>query len=512
MCVRRDVCVCVWLAIVAVFVGPGCAQEATPGSPKRADGASVPQPRDDWDLVFLQNARVGFAHSTRRVIRSDGHPLVHTETDMHLTLTRFGQSLPMRVTEHAYETLDGRLRRTAVITRSSQMAMEMDGRVEGDHLRLVQTIGKHQSTNRIPWSDDIRGPYAMERTMRRKPLTPGTTYRMTTFDPALGKVTDAIVTGRGTESVDVLGRKRRLWRAEVTFSAKELQNVKITVWLDDQRETVKTHIAMMGGLVLVRTTREQALAPILGQTPDLALGTLVKVSKPIPAPLETHEAEFLLWLSDGSSPRELFVQDASQQVLQSDAKHMVLRVRRVLPVRAPAHPQANRVAREYLDPCPLIQSDDDAIRAVAKEVAGSDTAPWPIAQRLEKWVRRNITTKGFKVGFASAAEVIKRREGDCSEHAVLLAALARAAGIPARVAIGLVYLQGTTGFAYHMWTEVFIDRWVGLDATVGLGHISACHIKIRHSSLRDASAMSVFLPTVRLIGRLRLKVMHVKHP
>ena len=52
----------------------------------------------------------------------------------------------------------------------------------------------------------------------------------------------------------------------------------------------------------------------------------------------------------------------------------------------------------------------------------------------------------------------KSREGDCTEHAVFLMALCRARGIPARGAMGLVYLESQRAFFYHMWTEVYIDN------------------------------------------------------
>ena len=92
--------------------------------------------------------------------------------------------------------------------------------------------------------------------------------------------------------------------------------------------------------------------------------------------------------------------------------------------------------------------------------------------------------KNFSQAFATAAEVARSLEGDCTEHAVLLAALCRARKIPARVAFGLVYYPPQKGFAYHMWNEVWIaDRWVPLDATLGLGGIGADHIKLGDSNL-----------------------------
>ena len=106
---------------------------------------------------------------------------------------------------------------------------------------------------------------------------------------------------------------------------------------------------------------------------------------------------------------------------------------------------------------------------------------------------------------ASAAEVAKSREGDCSEHAVLLAALARACGIPSHVAMGLVYVDGAGGFGYHMWTELYLSgTWVPFDATAGRGGTSAGYLKLTDSSLDGSSAYTSFLSLAQVLGQLKV--------
>ena len=167
-------------------------------------------------------------------------------------------------------------------------------------------------------------------------------------------------------------------------------------------------------------------------------------------------------------------------------------------------------------PNAMIQSDDPQVVSLAEEAAGQEADPWKTAVKLEKFVHDYITAKDFSQVLASAAETAKSREGDCTEHAVLLAALCRAKKIPARVVIGLVYCERPTKqgvspeFAYHMWVEAYIEgRWIPIDATLGRGGIGAAHLKVANVDLADAS-MTSFLPVVQVAGRLKVEVLEVE--
>ena len=130
-----------------------------------------------------------------------------------------------------------------------------------------------------------------------------------------------------------------------------------------------------------------------------------------------------------------------------------------------------------------------------------------MAVALEKHVNELITEKDFSTALATAAEVAESRQGDCTEHAVLLAALARARGIPSRAAVGLVYVGALKGFGYHMWTEVWLgNHWYALDATRPEGGTGCGHIKIAHNNLSGTEASLVFLPVLQVMGKLKIEV------
>ena len=145
--------------------------------------------------------------------------------------------------------------------------------------------------------------------------------------------------------------------------------------------------------------------------------------------------------------------------------------------------------------------------ATARSATAGARTPWEKAVVLENWVDENLGAADFTVGFATASEVLQTRTGDCTEHAVLLAALCRALDIPARVAMGLVYLEGPGNFGYHMWTEVNIDgKWWAIDGTLAQGYVAGGHIKLADGSLKGASALGTFLPILQVIGKLKITV------
>jgi transglutaminase-like putative cysteine protease len=178
----------------------------------------------------------------------------------------------------------------------------------------------------------------------------------------------------------------------------------------------------------------------------------------------------------------------------------------------PAHSSHERPpAEDDRQPNNLVQSDAPEIIALAKQADGGKTDPWQTAAALEQFVHQYITGKNYLKAFSTAVEVAQSREGSCTQHAVLLAALARARGIPARVAIGLVYVEDHPGFAFHMWNEVWIDdRWIPLDATRGLGGISATYLKLADSSLQGESAYSCFLPVAQVIGQAKIEILEAE--
>ncbi|HOD81422.1 MAG TPA: transglutaminase-like domain-containing protein [Phycisphaerae bacterium] len=153
---------------------------------------------------------------------------------------------------------------------------------------------------------------------------------------------------------------------------------------------------------------------------------------------------------------------------------VLVRVKAVKPARLSAAPYAGSdpTALAALRPSRRIDSDDPRIARLAREVAAGRSDALTIAHDVERFVRLYVTDKQAGLGaWGSAGEVLTTRRGDCTEHAVLTAALCRAAGVPADVAFGLAYAPRWNDrrhvFLPHVWTRAYVDgQWVGLDAAL----------------------------------------------
>jgi hypothetical protein len=114
----------------------------------------------------------------------------------------------------------------------------------------------------------------------------------------------------------------------------------------------------------------------------------------------------------------------------------------------------------------LVDFDEPPVAALRERLA-KELGPHPDDAALATFVDGFITHKSMRRLVDPASVVARRREGDCSEHAVLLAALARLVGRPARVVLGvaLLPLTGRVVAAGHAWAELHDGtRWHEVDA------------------------------------------------
>jgi len=301
-----------------------------------------------------------------------------------------------------------------------------------------------------------------------------------------------------------------------------LGRLETIAWVDANGHVLKSKVPLpgFGNLEMIRTDEVTAKAAGSGGA-EVFLSTLIPVDEPIDRKA-ARAVTYKLTIADadGQSPPDIpatTMQTPGPWIRRS----MNLQVARIDhdELRSVETVQGPEVSAEFLEPNLWINSDDSEIVTMARQAAGSEKRPYAICDRLRKYVTDEISDKNLSVGFATASEVARNRQGDCSEHAVLLAALGRALGIPSRVVYGIVYVPTfeTTDnvFGFHMWVQFLIgEKWVDFDPAQGESDCNPTHIAFTTSSMKDVSMADFAFPLLRIIGQLKLEVLEVQtnHP
>lgn len=465
--------------------------------------------QDTWYAVYVGEAKVGWTHETVRRVEEDGVTFRIQETESQVSLARMGQTISIVQSQTTKERPDG----TVVEFRSS-MSMGAGeqttaGRLDEEGRLHVNQMGTETV---VDYPAGAIGPLAMLDLLRKEGLTPGTVVKTTTFSPDLPatSVTTEMTVGAAVKK-DVLGRVVEVFPVRTTNSAIP---IVVTLYLTADFELLasETPIPGMGTFAAYRTAEKIAKADV--SAAEVFTTSFVRPDRAIPKPRKLTRAVYRLTLSgEGAN----LLQDARQKVA---SRQMVLEIS-ADPAPAGFRPFALPVKDEayasFLAPNAYVESDDSEVVKLAEEAVGDETDAAAAAKKIERFVAERIVTKSMNVGFATAAEVARTLEGDCTEHAVLCCALARAKGLPARVVVGLVYLPpderapitGKTGvFGYHMWTEVLVgpDRWMPIDAAIGAW--DATHIALGKSDLSDLNpVVDLTIPTLETMGRLKIEVL-----
>jgi hypothetical protein len=422
--------------------------------------------------------------------------------DQEITLFRGPDQVTQKLHLESLETATGQVLELHSRLTDGASVMATEAHIRDDSLQITFESGSSSDTRTIDWNREWRGFFAEQQLLREQPLQPQESRSFVSFLPVLNVVARTTLTARDWEDVETPFGVEKLLRVE---SAAETQQLTLhtTLWCD-ARGGIRKYFMPQANITGHRTVKELALAP--NDDVDLYQTVHLRVSNPLPDPHHTRRAVYQGRLRSGADPLQVFPHDLSQRVRRLEDGAIEIEVLAVRPdIPAQLEQRQPQPGPEDLAANSLVQSDDRLIRSLAEQVAPDEQDPWRWAVACEAYVFRLIEEKNLSQTFATAAEVARSRSGDCTEHAVLTAALCRAHGIPARVATGLVAVDDM--FAFHMWNEVWIqDRWVPLDATLGLAGIGAGHIKLGVSSLEGVSPFAALVPVLEVMGTLELDV------
>jgi len=512
---------CVPLSLVCFVLAPAVPRARAEAPPKVV--------RDSWDAAYLEGAKVGWFHTRITETEKDGKKVIGTSASMELSIRRYNSVVKLRMDQESEETADGK-----VVSLGLTQYLDVGKRTERAEVRgnqLAVFTGDEKQPKLLPWDAKAVGPAAQERLAAERKVKPGDTFEYLNYELALRQPVKVTVTVGQREEVDILepptdpkGKvehvKKKLLRVEaesekVNVGGTQIALPKLTSWLDGEYRPLRSQMEVpgLGVLTLYRSTeaiaKQEGGAPAL--MPDLGLNTLVPLNRRVDGIHDRREVVYRITVKGDSKPETSFARDARQEAANVKEGSFDLRVKGSHGPGDFEGPAA--VKDEYVKGNDFINSDDPKVKELAAKAVGSETDPWRKAVKVEKWVHDNMSPS-TAIGFATAAQVARDLKGDCRQHAMLTAAMCRAAGVPSRTAVGLVYVddpQRGPVLGFHMWTEVLVrGQWLGLDAVLGKGGVGPGHLKINDASWHDTQTLAPLLPVTRVLGKLRVEVVEVR--
>jgi hypothetical protein len=421
-----------------------------------------------WMSVLLGGRKIGHL----RIDRETAQGTVTTTQTLSILLNRSGKTIPLSNMIRSVESTDGEPLGFASRTSMSSMDSTVNGQRQPDgSFRVAITVGGATRYSYIGWPGQAMLNDAQRKAMLAASKEPGRHYRMQMFDPASQQVMDVEVDVLGNETVALPGGAETLSHQRQRLRQERGDQI-LDLWLDDRGRARKGIISMLGRqLEMIACDEACALAP--EQDMDMFRAAMVDSPRPLTPNLRDSFLRYRVTIQgDGSVP---VINTDEQRVTYLGGRDWQIDIGSPYPGgQAPPQP-------DDLHANAWLQSDAPAIRELAAQAVGNAVDDRQKMRRLRSFVSHYINQHGLDVGYASALEVVGTRQGDCTEYAVLLAAMARAEGVPARVVTGMVYADrfanASRVFVPHAWVQAWVNgRWQSYDAA--LRHFDSTHIAL----------------------------------
>lgn len=462
---------------------------------------------DEWAEMFLDGEKIGYTRSTTS---RDGD-LILTVEESRLRIAREGSVVETSTLSETREQIDGTPVSIRTLNREGVLTQTRTIRFTPGGATIRTSSGGRVWDHEATFDPGFVLPWGFVRTLAAHgEPEPGDEISVRLYSPdiTVNQPLPLVTRFVGTETISFRGGSRPANRIEQVLRIGFIP-LEMTLWVDETGRLLRGSIPL-GGLeiTLLGATAEQALAEY--EAPDLFSDSLVPLNRTIPP--DAEEVTFLLrGAGEDGTP---FPTGVNQTVKRrSDGTLAVTVSRGRLDFPGTSGVPADE---RFLEPSLLVDFEDPAIQNLLESADLNSLPPAEKVRRLVDLVDETIAVKSLDFGFATASQVVEHEEGDCTEHALLLAALARAAGFPARGASGLVYFEdeeGTPFMGYHMWTQIWNGSdWLDLDAGFGEAETSPIRVLLSLSDLSNESFVEEALVISRSLGQTEVEVIEVRAP
>lgn len=430
---------------------------------------------EKWMGIYYGDTKIGYSHHFIEAISEGGFPGYRVSNLASLTFSMLGEARSIRFGGSSYLDDDFRLRKFDFFLESGFYSLKLAGEMKKGGLLAVNILsGGELFKKELSVKEDIFLSNALVPQWLFHNYLTKKEIKLNIFDPILLAPGEAIIRIKGREKVSHKGKLIEVLVVEV-----EYQGINSVAWVDSKGEVVREETSL--GLKMVKEDLEEAMGFKKGKLePKLDILSAFSIDSNVAIP-NSREVKYL--------KAELSDLNGTSHVVEVFSEDMP-RENTALPIKGAEY-------ERFLMPTPFIQCDNEDIIQCANEIVEDQKDAWSVALKIMNWVYGQMKPS-FSLGFPSALDVLRLKVGDCNEYTVLFSALSRAAGIPTKISVGLVYYNGR--FYYHAWPKVFVGRWINMDPTFGQAIADATHIELAEGDLDKQ------IEIVKLIGNLKLKV------
>ena len=438
--------------------------------------------RESWG-VFYRGEKIG--HASQNITPKANGYQIQDRSLLRLQLLGTTQN----ATTHLDMDVDQEwmLEKFNFVLQANDVRFHARGRVLPGKLMLTEDSGGHVTSREMALTQPPYLLAALKPYVATQQLEPGKEHYFSTFDPATLSQQTTTVVIEGREQIRLGERIEPAIRIRQRFNG-----IAVVSWLDGTGRTLKEETPAGFSLVQQNPLEAQSLSSTKSVPLDLITQTSITPDRPI---LSSERKNLIKLKLSGINLTNFPLMSAGRQRLQED--QLEIRREDVHRLKSVGLPVRQRSLDPFLQPTVFLQSDHPKISRLTVEILRGEKDARKAVLRIKDWVYKEIA-KEPTVSVPNALEVLQTKKGDCNEHTVLFNALARAAGIPAKTVVGVVYLRGA--FYYHAWSEVWIGDWVSVDSVLNQFPADVTHIKFLEGEIDRQ------MDILQLIGNLKIAI------
>ena len=447
--------------------------------------------RQDWYGVYMNGTKVGWYHEDFGRAGTGDDAVYVTGASGTLTIESMGQTVELQMEEREeFDTAEPyALRGARSESKQGENTEVVELRRDGKGYSATISAGGETRTMAVPSVDYTLADAMTQELWTKAGRVAGDTARIRGFSLSELKADSSTFTVTAVKESLVAGVRTKFYDISVKTA---LRGMESTATIGASGKPIA---GKMGGVFEIRAElEEQARKTEKGA--DLFVFGIARIDRPIGDP--AHVKKLVIEV-EGEGLDKIPEAPRQKVTRAADGKTLTLN----LGADAGATYTASAAeAAEALEETVQLPTKLPRVVELAKQAVGDAKTPQEKVERLVHFVSDYVKDV-IVARHMSVSEIVTAKQGDCTEHSVLFAALARAAGVPARQVGGLMYMgDDVKAFGGHAWDEVVLDgKWVPVDPTWNQTTVDATHITLERN---DAG-----MGHLATLGRVRFRLREV---